>query len=378
MALPLGTLAAGYQMMGGSPVEMSTPNGMEVRATYIGPSENRFNFLSYLMGDWTISASSLGIPCSAVANNIPKCYRFFEYGTPGYGGSCWPDTFSIRPLDDPSPVYTQTAGAGTNPESWCISYDCASEITVNYRTKMMAEYYGPGTYVSPWPPGMMRCETGGSSQLPCYSVPYVTPWTSVTVREESNTDVQLIPYRHLQWDTDEPGFPTGVSPMLTEEDVSGFPVQVQTTNIEIEWSGVPIPDWEAIDYLKGKLNNGAMWGYPDESIMFANCTPEVQRRWDNLDIWTLRYQLIAKIVEAWMPPQTGSTDDPATQPNCFNTMGYWNRKWSKYPVIDTSTSKESPFRLVRSVEDADRRPYAKGNLTELFRVKGDTLDPLAG
>lgn len=364
-------------MVGGSPMERSTPNGMEVTAVYVGPAVNRFYFLSYMFGDWTISYSELGIPCSATNIAYPKHYRFYNHGGNGYGGSCWPDTFSIKPMDDPSPVYVAPVSISEDIESWHVTYDCAAEITINYRTKHMAQINASG-YVHPWPAGILPCETGESYQLPCYATPYVTPWTAVSMQKESNTELQIIPFHHLQWDISEPGFPANTSPQLTEEDTDGFPVQVQTTNLEIEWSGVPLPNWEEIDHLKGKLNDSPMWGYPKDSILFANCTPEMQRRWDNLDLWTLRYQFIVKTVESWMPPQTGGADVPPIQPNCFNTMGYWNRKWSKFPVIDSQSQKQSPFRLVHSVNDSNLRPYQSGNLTELFRIKGDTFDPIAG
>lgn len=360
--MPLGSLpdpiaSLGYQLLAGSPRERMTDTGMEAQLTFAGPSENRFKFISQVFGTWAFNVEE-GV-CCAVSTLRPKCYSMFYNNVAGgsYSDNLWPDTFDMRPMNDPSPLYYATTAPSLDPGDpnyrpqieWGVAYTCPTEITINYRSKRMANSSNPNPVLAqPWPDFLYQlnqCSPGAPASCTSDSMPLVQDYTYIDFNMRSEADYITIPGRNMEYDTT--GWPGGLDNKLPE-DVN-TPVRVATADVEVVWSNVPLPNWDMLESNKGKVNSVPMWGYPDEAILFEGYEYTAQRTWYNLDVYTIRMKFTFK---------TGF-GNVGSYP-CFNRFGMWNRRWSTIP--DGTTY----FRKVKDT-GTNAPPYATADMTDMFK-----------
>jgi len=376
--LPTGSLpdlsdTYGYQLKEGYPIERLTDRGMEAQLVFVGPSQNRFWFLNEIFGTWQVSTT--GNPpdtaCCATALSAPRCYSLYYYS--GAGGAIydnlWPDTFDIRPLENVSPYYDPLTAPTLDDQDpdyryrieWGIWYTCASEITVNYRSKRMAFAAHPNPVLAqPWPDFLYQlsnCSDTEDNSCLAASLPVVEDYTYIDYVQRSQSEFQTIPGRYLVFDVTEPDWPPGdVGDTKVPEDIN-VPINITTTDIEVTWSNVALPNWLLLEKAKGCVNQEPIWGQPAQAVLFEGYEYTPQRTWYNLDVYTLTLRFTAKTAASWgtllEPMQSGE--------DCFDRMGIWNRRWCQFPV------NGSPMRTVNVDDQLGDTPYKVLSFANLFQ-----------
>lgn len=383
---PLGSLPFGYHVLDFS--ERFANAGAEASVTYIGPSISRFGFLQQIFGAWQAAEDPDTGECCACLAYPPCPYPYMLNMTLQNEGELnetafchpeldclWPDTFTIEKESataealriqcepDPGPeavaecskplYWGRTNGDGSTCECYC-------QITVNYRHKFHAS----------WPRIMRAC---GKQNI--WWPPHVAEGTFIDVREESFLSARLIEHQVLEYNpanyegiavpefdsNEDPASPfstpcgrteTGVFVLRyrwcaepPEEDLK-VPEQqaptvfINTGNLEVTWSNVPLYDKYTIDGLKGCVNDTVFLGYPPESVLFLSADPIVRGVWGCNEV----YDIVFKFAIQTSPVNCPSFEDYPGCSTCDhenelaevgifnNQIGIWNRAWCKHRI----------------------------------------------
>ena len=352
MTFPEGHLPYGYHYLQGYPVERDTESGMEASIVYVGPPDDRWLFLEEIFGRWELTESVIpqeadysGYDLNVCATLVkpPMRYRMRsgreEDDEQIFYDHLWPDTFTIQPLGNPAPYINEHEDEeGFEILERSLSYDCLSQITVNYRSKCHADWptwmYKGWRQMGDHPRDIEGDQTAETAAQGCFALPVIEDGTFISASQRESVEVQTIPGRFLEFDTSEGGWPSGEDPQITE-DIS-VPVAITTTELEVEWSNVPIIPQDALAFCRGRVNNKPFLGYPKNSVLFTGAEINSKRpfyhRWNtdlfyqSVEVSSIRYHFVIKTVRSHYG---GHTYD-----QCFDEMGYYNRRWCMHGIPD--------------------------------------------
>lgn len=405
---PEGSLPHGYHVLAGYPVENDTEDGLEATIVYVGPAEDRWLFLEEVFGRWEASEylsgadagyESLGdnrILCATLVKP-PRCYQLRSGRTMDFGNGeiellydhLWPDTFTIRPVGDPSPEIDDELNPDIpfgDPQllEQPIGYGCVSEITVNYRSK----------YHARWPvwvrPEYNTIGPKLESSSPSLKLPDLADGTFVQVSKSDKIEFQTIPGRNLKYWTSakEPGWDgsTGSMGKQLPQDIN-YPVMIGSTDLEVEWSNVPVLPSTAISLCEGKINVEPFLGYPVGSVLFLGADVKSKQPFyhralleegeigeDGLrasmpvEIYRITYRFAVQTVLG-IHDMRPNNNDPLTS---FGRMGYFNRRWSKWPIPGYSASADYDTWTTKSYKAGTFVKYDAGNGLEAYMCVIDT------
>lgn len=388
---PDGSLPYGYHILAGYPVENDTEEGLEATVVYVGPAEDRWLFLEEIFGRWETDGFSEEDPeteetnyyCCARLAKEPMRYRLNsnreEEGEIVLYDHLWPDRFSIRPVSNPTPLIgNSTPEASLELVERSLSYDCVCEITVNYRSKCHA---GWPTWLYPDCIKAGYHPYGQTSFDECFWMPPVdysgeTPvegniadGTFIKVTRDTKVEMQTIPGRHLRFRTSEGTWPETNPRNDLQQDIN-YPVKIITTNLDVEWSNLPLIPEDAIIECRGKLNSHPFLGNPIGSVLLLGAEVVTKipfyNRWSVTDLkksaelHTVTYHFLVQTVDGIHT----TPDNPLT---CFTQMGYFNRRWCPWKIDNTSNNTSSPFRLVE--DKHGNLPYGSADFNSLFMLQ---------
>lgn len=376
--------------------ERVTSGGPEATVTFEGPSDRRFDLINAIFPYWGVTHNGTTNICCPFLVSPPVAYpdlanarsgisyppdmEFDEPFTVKTPGICeqtydtlWPDTYTIRAGSrtcrpqrwpctnaedlwptEPSILQTPLYFAEPDGES-----ACSCIIEVNYRRR----------YHATWPSIFRSC---GDDDL--WKLPDVPLGTYIEVRTDPTVNFKTVQGRELKYDNSEwfiendygtapcEGMNTVVGkeweyckatgldgmgqPIINTEEPASLIVGselkggqiINSSSIEITWSGVPVPPLKNLDSLKGKVNYYIFLGYPPESVLFEsyNVIPR-----GNFGVFDL-YDIVINLSTLTSPVSANfdmiaETDADVIKMMLFagvfnGQIGMWNRLWSNNPL----------------------------------------------
>lgn len=367
---PLGMMPFGYHIVDFS--ERYVNAGAEASITFIGPSATRFDFLGEIFGYWLGATDPVTGECCVCLNKEPCPYPYIlNAHDDGHGNyTCdnsiatdciWPDTFTIQRESETSvamrldcdnrpplpecnkPLYYGSIDAYGN------ACECYCEITINYRHR----------YHAGWPKLFNACE-----KYNLWVAPSIPQGTFIEVRMDGFASARLLESDTLtrfpstqfpeHLDPQEPCEPTYTTPTpsktfvwcttpTTEEMKVGKKSEpsriIQTVNLEVLWTNVPMYDKLKIDSLVGCVNDTIFLGYPPESVLFMSCDPVIRGTWGCNELYDLTLKFIISTVPINCPSIEDNiadghfNEEDLLRVGVFNNqLGLWNRVWFDHAV----------------------------------------------
>ncbi len=167
-------------------------------------------------------------------------------------------------------------------------------------------------------------------------LPELPEGTYLSYKADLGSQCQATPGRTWRWQDppDYPSLPPDIQP----------DVQIAEGSFELTWHRVPLPPWDVIRALRGKVNSSTFVGSPPGTVLFVGA--KITREFHIFQtggFWRVRYSFLESTREL----STGS-------------LVGWNHFYKETPV--------SGEHWVAIADEDDNPPYASADLTQLFSL----------
>lgn len=380
----------------GAPTERYTSNGgMEASVTFFGPASNRMQFISEIFGRWDyddwIGSAPDKKPTAVCLRKPPQPYvSLSEVSSDGSvcfdpdrasfdeAHCLWPDTWEIAPADPNSQAaflacVNPPNQPPTHPMQVPVDYSCMCYVVVHYRTKHHAC----------WPLNYRRKNiqwgdpTGNNG-----GVPRIPRGTYLDVKSRASTEVQTVEGKFIKFGDPGGSGPAGIPgakwsgvPSSIPKNVEGgvtVGMLISTTQIDVTWSSVPLPPWNLIDDLTGKVNRYSFLGYPPEAVCFMGADFSYQGGLGCMPLYTLHYNFIVKtspVMKEGSPSLGDYTNARVIEAR--GDIGIWNRRMAPSTIYyGASPSQAIVTNFVPIFSSiGDMKPFELGDFHELFLMQ---------
>jgi hypothetical protein len=216
---------------------------------------------------------------------------------------------NVEPFDPNTPDGTTGAAVATTTNSYSAG---GARITATYRT-------------------LFDNVTGSRPNLPG-----VPQGTYLTYSAELGAEYQTIPGRVWNWVTDgNPKVPDDTNPGLL----------IPTGTCQLTWQRVPLPPWDLIRSVRGKVNDSDFLGSPPGTVMFLGA--RVSREFQFMDdsgMWRLEYMFSENV-------KTLSTGDQVGWNYFYNQTAIGGEHW------------------VQIEDESGNAPYESDDFFQLFQFE---------
>lgn len=360
--------------------------GPEATVLFEGPSDRRFELIEAIFPYWGVTHNGTTNICCPFLVSEPTPYpdlatarsaatyppdmdfgEEFENKTAGICepkyDTLWPETFFIRkgartcrPQRFPCTNIADAWPTEPDPLNYPLYFAeadsldaCSCVVEVNYRRR----------YHAGWPSVFRNC---GDTDL--WELPDIPLGTYIEVRTDPTVNFKTIRGRELKYQEhlkfNEPDY--SVTQCGTKETVGGLPEWqfctfdgdrdytdpasfivssdlsggqiVNSSSIEITWSGVPVPPLKKLDGLRGTVNDQIFLGFPPESVLFESYNAIPRGNFGVFDLYDIVFSfatLTSPVSGNFDVAGESDADDIVRILACgvFNgQIGLWNRLWS--------------------------------------------------
>ena len=358
-----GNLPFNYQVVSESIAESFDNNGQRASITFLGPWENRLDFLDILFGRWVRDPDE-DCCVSAVDSTPPSLYpgplslvefEELEEGEPvtvtgvvhGGLGCLYPDSYTLRQYGDPTPdpdafsIIFQGGnwirdGYELNPDKLFQMNNpirgCSAEITVDYVSKataINADY--------------ALCNCGNFAPIA------IPPGVFVDYTYTTDIEFVTVPGRDFSYDetyySDASVILTPAEPCRSVDGMGGFndleqvpdevdnAIPVYSGSINMKLSNMPVPYTHEMLNANNRINSVPILGFPAGSLLMQMGQPRARMNHRCEFVYDVEIQFLIRMVDFCTNNDDGDFDDLHLAMGIVcDKMGVWNKRWRRCPI----------------------------------------------